>query len=382
MKIARNQILKPISILGSVAAKTNSVPVLESVLFVASEGTNEIVMIASDSEMQFKFRLGCTALEGWKNASLGGKKLNDVIRSMPDDSEISFSTMGEDQKSVVKSGKSKFTLRGFEHKDFPVMHFEEKDAATFSIKESDLKRLIKLVVPCIGVNDVRSYLNGAYFEVRDGKFSLVGTDGHRLAVSNVEIEDKALTCGAIIYKKMLLEISKVLGDGDNLVTISITSNMAKFEIGNVEVITRLIEGKFPDYTRVIPDTTNFAIQIVGKTEDFRKAFSRVNFITDKVSNVLLDTSTPEGLLVTSEAVTGPTPIDDVQDVIECDMQIKDKGSKCLFNNTYMGEMMNIITTDEVKIMMNDPGTAAVIMFHDSKCEIENRFRSVVMPMRQ
>ncbi|MGP1715797.1 MAG: DNA polymerase III subunit beta [Methylophilus sp.] len=379
MIVAKSQIVKSLGLMSAVAAKVVNTPVLETVLIIAND--KELTLISSDSEMQLKMKVACISSEGWRSCSLNGKKLHDVFKSIPDEGEVNISTISDDMKSVVKSGKSKFTLRGFEHKDFPVMAFTDKDFKSVAVKESELKRLIKLCLTCVASNDVRAFMNGLYMNVENGKLHMVGTDGHRMCFSHIEIEDKEVNCSAIIYKKTMTELLKVLSDSDNLVTISVSSNMARFEVGNVEFVTRLLEGKFPDYRRVIPDTSEFGIEIVADVDTLKKSFSRVGIVSDVAKHVRFDTTTDDGLLISSEMLSNQATIDDVLDQVECDIKRTGKGTTGLYNNEYLAEIVGSISSEKVQIMMKDENTAMVLRFHNDSNPIHTEYAAVVMPVR-
>ena len=378
MKVTKAQIVKGLGLMSAVAGKVVNQPVLETVLIIAND--KELTLIASDSEMQLKMKVGCVASDGWRNCSFNGKKLHDVFKAMPDDGEVNISELTDDMKSVVKAGKSKFTLRGFDHKDFPVMAFTDKKFDSFTIKETDLKRLIKLCMTCVGNGDIRAYLNGVYFNVSNGLLNVVGTDGHRMCFSHVELEDKSLNCSAIIHRKSMNELMKVLSDSDNLVTVSISENMAKFELGTIEFVTRLLEGKFPDYKRVIPDTKDFGVEIVADVNTLKQSFARVGIVSEGGKHVRLDTTSAEGVLISSELL-GNASKDDVLDVLDCEIKQSGTGTTGLFNNDYLAEIVSSVSTDKVKLQLKDASTAMVIEFVNGSNPIELAYRAVVMPVR-
>lgn len=380
MKVTKSQILKPISLMSGVATKTPSLPVLETVLIVPNQ-ENEMIMIAGDGEMQLKMKIGTVTNGNWIAGSVNGKKLNDIVRNVVDDAEINFTAFGEDMKTTVKAGKSKFTLRGFPHKDYPVMAFNEKNFSSFTIKEGELKRLIKLAMSSTAVNDVaRYYLNGVYFDVQGGKLYVVGTDGHRMSMSHVEIEDKTVTCKANIFRKIANELVKVLGDTENMVTVSVSENMAKFEIGSFEFVTRLIEGNYPDYKRVLPNTSTFEVDITGKVEDFKRTLSRVGFISEVSNHVLFET-TADGLVVSSQTGSGKNAPDDVIDIVDCELKMPKPGTKVLFNNTLLGDLVNNISSEKVKMLLRDASSPIVVKFEEAKVDIDSNFIGVLMPVR-
>lgn len=380
MKVVKQQVLKPLMLMSGVATRTTAAPILETVLIVPGNN-NEVVMLASDGEMQLRMKVGTVANGEWVAGSINGKKLHDIVRNVVDDGEISLSPMGEDMKTIVKAGKSKFTLRGFPHKDFPVMSFDDKSAVSFSVKEGDLKKLIKLAANSTAVNDVsRYFLNGVYLDVMDGKLFVVGTDGHRMSMSHVEIEDETVTAKANIFRKIANELVKVLGDSDNLVKVSISSNMAKFEIGNFEFITRLIEGDFPQYKRVVPDYANFGTSILSKVEDLKRSISRVGFISELSNHVLFET-TVDGLVISSQTGTAAAAPDDVTDIVECELKVSGKGSKVLFNNSLLGELVGNVSSEKIKLMLDDETRPVVIRFDNSEVAIENNYIGILMPVR-
>ena len=259
------------------------------------------------------------------------------------------------KKMTVQSGKSRFNLQTLAAEDFPTVSQPESYLATFSLPQKTLKHLIAMVHFSMAQQDIRYYLNGLLLVVDGKQVIAVATDGHRLAYCAVDADGLAGVDGAvdgaangagqrqevIVPRKSILELQRLLGDGDEPVTIDLAANQVRFTFGNVELISKLVEGKFPDYQRVIPSgyTKSFAI---GR-DDWLRALQRVAILTtDKFKGVRFVLSEDAVRISSTNADQ-----EDAQDEIEIAFP---HGSLDIgFNVSYLLDVLNNLKTEQVTV---------------------------------
>ena len=271
-KTTRNAILQPLQTVCGIIERKSTMPILQNALLSIADG--KLTAIGSDLEIQITTS---AEIETSANASftVQAKKLSDILKAFPDTADISLAY--DDKRLTIKSGKSKFNLQTIPADDFP--RIKSAEATTvINIKQGVFKRLLTMTQYAMAQQDVRYYLNGVLFELKNGKLVIVGTDGHRLAYASEKIEsDGDVT--AILPRKIVSELSRQLSDGDEPLSIDVSSNQAIFRFNNVEIITKLIDGKFPDYNRVIPSNNKTVFTM--KSEELQSAIQRAAILSNE-----------------------------------------------------------------------------------------------------
>ena len=185
--------------------------------------------------------------------TVGARKLYDILRSLPEDAEVSLEA--KENRMTVKAGKSRFNLQTLAAGRFPARWSRRKDASkTLTLPQKALKDALGLVQFAMAVQDIRYYLNGVLFSVDKDTLRVVATDGHRLSFASRALDGDHGSVEAILPRKTVLELIKLLGDTDDPVSLAIGSNQARFSFGGIEIVSKIVEGKFPDYQKVIPTT--------------------------------------------------------------------------------------------------------------------------------
>jgi DNA polymerase-3 subunit beta len=248
IKINRETLLKPLSSVTSIVERRHTLPILSNLLLEAKD--NQIVLTATDLEMQISLSLN-TDVGGSLSTTISAKKLLDICRSLPDGAEINIATT--ESRVQVKAGKSRFNLQTLPADDYPIMTKAQASSTTvIKIAQNSLKRLFKQVEFAMAQQDIRYYLNGLLFEVSGNQLNIVGTDGHRLSFTSTDLGQVYEKQEIILPRKTVIELIKLLDESDEEVTIEITSGQVNFSFGEIKLISKVIDGKFPDYTRVIP----------------------------------------------------------------------------------------------------------------------------------
>jgi DNA polymerase-3 subunit beta len=364
IKAKRDDILTPLSAVSGIIERRHTLPILSNVL-IEQTGQN-LSFLATDIEIQITARTALQASGEARAITVGARKLVDILRALPDGADLTLQP--QEKRLQVKAGKSRFTLQTLPAEDFPRLAKPGGEAAKFSLGQKAFRRLLGLVQYAMAQQDIRYYLNGLLMVVEEGQLKLVATDGHRLAYASTELAGKLPRQEVIVPRKTVLELSKLLGDSDENVDIEISATQAAFRFGAVELVSKLIDGKFPDYTRVIPTQHKNKLQI--DREALRQALLRAAILSNEkfrgVRWVLTDGSLK---IVSSNAE---------QEEAHEEVEIKYAGDALDigFNVNYQLDVLNNVAGDKIECAFGDASSSALISYPSEK-----DFRYVVMPMR-
>jgi DNA polymerase-3 subunit beta len=364
IKAKRDEILEPLSAVSGIIERRHTLPILSNVLL---DSAGEVLsFLATDIEIQITARTA-VAIDGEARAlTVGARKLLDILRALPDGAEVTLQQ--QDKRLVVKAGRSRFTLQTLPAEDFPRLAKPSGQTARFSLSQKALRRLLGLVQYSMAQQDIRYYLNGLLTVVEDGQLKLVATDGHRLAFASVKLGDELPRQEVIVPRKTVLELTKLLADVDDEVSIELSATQASFTFGTVELVSKLIDGKFPDYTRVIPTQHKNRLQ-VGR-EPLRQALLRAAILSNEkfrgVRWVLADGALR---IVSSNAE---------QEEAHEELEVKYAGDALDigFNVNYLLDVLNNVSGADVECAFGDSSSSALISY-----ATEKDFKYVVMPMR-
>jgi DNA polymerase-3 subunit beta len=274
----------------------------------------------------------------------------------------------QDKKLLVRAGRSRFSLQTLPAEDFPRLAPPAGEAARFRLPQKALRRLLSLVQYSMAQQDIRYYLNGLLMVVEDASLKLVATDGHRLALATLALGADAARQEAIVPRKTVLELAKLLADTDDEVTVELSSTQAAFSFGAVELVSKLVDGKFPDYARVIPQSHKNRLKVAR--EPLRQALARAAILSNEkfrgVRWVLAEASLR---IVSSNAEQ-----EEAQEELE--VQYAGEALDIGFNVNYLLDVLNNVPGAEVECLFGDASSSALITLASEK-----DFKYVVMPMR-
>ena len=317
-------------------------------------------------EIQIKAK---TQFDGDSSAfsiTVGARKLIDILRALPSDQLVTLES--NQNKIILKGGKSKFTLQTMPSEDYPVIKESSNLGSVFSIPQKTLKKLLQQVSFSMAVHDIRYYLNGILFVAENNTLSLVATDGHRLAFASSVLDHEVPKQEVILPRKTVIELLRLLSDSEGSIEMQFASNQAKFTFSNLTFITKLVEGKFPDYNRVIPKGNKNEI-ILGR-EPLLQCLQRTAILTsDKFKGVRLNIE-PGVLRVASSNSEQEEAVD------ELDINYSGNPIEIGFNVTYLIDVLNNMSQEMVRFDLPDSNSSALITMPDSES-----FKYVVMPMR-
>ena len=366
VKAQRDALLKPLAIVSGIVERRHTLPILANIL-IRKEGTR-VSFVSTDIEVQIKTHADIGSGNDNFATTVGARKLLDILRALPEGGEVTLSHAAK--KMTVQSGKSRFNLQTLAAEEFPTVTQPESYAVSLSLPQKTLKHLIAMVHFSMAQQDIRYYLNGLLLVVDGKQVIAVATDGHRLAYCSVETEEANGTerQEVIIPRKSVLELQRLLGDGDEPVTISIAPNQVRFTFDAIELVSKLVEGKFPDYQRVIPSgyTKSFSI---GR-DDWLRALQRVAILTsDKFKGVRFVLSEDAVKISSTNADQ-----EDAQDEIE--IAYPHGALDIGFNVSYLLDVLNNLKNEQVQVSVGDANSSALITIPE-----HGDFKYVVMPMR-
>jgi DNA polymerase-3 subunit beta len=362
VKAPRDALLKPLQVVGGIVERRQTLPILANVL-LRRDG-ERLSFTATDLEIQIE--TGADLCSGKDSAAttVSARKLLDILRALPDD-EVNLSLLN--RRLTVQCGRSRFNLQTLAAEEFPTVTQAEFNV-DFTLPASAFKHLLWMVHFAMAAQDIRYYLNGMLLVCEGNRVRAVATDGHRLAMCETTREGESAAVEVIIPRKTVLELTRLLPDGDEAVRIQIASGQVRISFGPVEFVSKLVEGKFPDYVKVIP-AANPKQFLIGR-ESLMQALSRVAILTtDKFKGVRCVLA-PGSLKISSTN----TDQEEAQEEIEIDYtgEPLDIG----FNVTYLLDVLANLKNEQLKFAFGDALGSALVTLPDS-----DRFKYVVMPMR-
>jgi DNA polymerase-3 subunit beta len=365
VKTTRETLLKPLQSVAGIIERRHTLPILSNVLI--TRGDDRLSFVATDIEIEISATAAADATGEAKALTVGARKLLDILRALPEGAEVTMALA--DRRLQMRSGKSRFQLQTLPPEDFPRLAGPEGAPVAFELPQRALKSVLALVQYAMAQQDIRYYLNGLLMMVDAGELRVVATDGHRLAVATRELAARDLgKQEVIIPRKTILELAKLLQDTEEPVSIELSGSQARFRFDGILLASKLVDGKFPDYQRVIPTAHPKHLTIGRQT--LGAALQRAAILTnDKfrgVRWVLGDGS----LKITCTN----TEQEEAQEELELDY--KGDALDIGFNVGYLLDVLNNLDMEEIEVSLGDANSSALITVPGRK-----DFKYVVMPMR-
>src|SRR3954462_2044181 len=368
LKAAQEKFLSALQAVAGIVERRHTLPILANVL-IRKSGP-QIELTTSDLEIQVRTSAEFDGDAGNYATTVGARKLIDILRALPSDQTVTLSA--NQSKLTLQGGKSRFTLQTLPSDDFPLVQEAADFGPMFSVPQKTLKLLINQVHFAMAVHDIRYYLNGILFVAEGKSLTLVATDGHRLALAQATLDVEIPKQEVILPRKTVLELQRLLRDekeGDeSLIEMRFAGNQAKFSFSGMEFVTKLVEGKFPDYNRVIPK--NHKNHVTLGRAPLLSSLQRAAILTSEKFKGVRVNIEPGALRIASsnaeqEEAKEELEIDYSGDAIEIG-----------FNVTYLMDALANMSQDMVKIELQDPTSSALITVPE-----QAGFKYVVMPMR-
>ncbi|CAG0933855.1 MAG: Beta sliding clamp [Rhodocyclaceae bacterium] len=364
IKSQRDNILTPLQSVCGIVEKRHTLPILSNVLIEKSG--DQLTLLATDIEIQIKTHTGGAEGAEKTAVTVGARKLQDILRSLPDSAEVSLEL--SDKRMQVRAGKSRFNLQTLPAEDYPRMAQAGSEQTGLQLTQKQFKRLIGLVQYAMAQQDIRYYLNGLLLVVTGNEIRVVATDGHRLAYASEQLGESKQRAEVILPRKTVLELSRLLADNDEALDIRLAPNQATFRFGDIELVSKMIDGKFPDYERVIPQNHTKVITLPRTV--LLQSLHRAAILTNEKFRGVRLVLAPGSLKIISSNADQEEAQEELE--ISYDAEALDIG----FNVTYLLDVLNNVTNDDVELRLADANSSALITLPGNE-----RFKYVVMPMR-
>ncbi|MBC6429092.1 MAG: DNA polymerase III subunit beta [Cellvibrionales bacterium] len=362
--ITRDAFLGSLQPVAGVVEARQTLPVLSNVLLVLEQ--DELAITGTNLEMELVNRTRPESVEASGSATLPARKLTEIVRSLDEGAVVQVNA--DDERAVLTAGRSKFTLSALPASEFPNTE-EDAPHCQFELEATKFKSLIDRVAFSMAQQDVRYYLNGCLLEVTPEHLRLVATDGHRLAMttdSESRFAEEALQ--AILPRKGVLELSRLLGDVDSAVSVALGTNHLRVSGDGYRFTTKLIDGKFPDYEQVLPRAADKEVTV--EREPFRRGLARVAILSNEKYRgvrILLNDNLMQ--------LTANNP---EQEQAEEEVAITYSGEQLEvgFNVSYIIEVLNTLQVEQVRLNLADPNSSALLQDPEDSSTLY-----VIMPMR-
>lgn len=366
LKISRNNLLHPLQAVANIVEKRHTLPILSNVLL---EKTGEsLTLTATDADIQVKTSTASEIGSDDGQITANARKLLDILRALPETADVQLSL--DANRMSIRAGKARFTLQTLPAADYPRMKIEAENATRIHTSQQVFKALLDQVAYAMAQQDIRYYLNGLLLVADGANLRAVATDGHRLAYAETTLETPvAARQEIIIPRKTVQELSRQLADTDEALEMLIGPAQITFRFGSIELVSKLIDGKFPDYERVIPQALPHKL-LLERTA-FHDALTRASILTsDKFRGVRL---------VLEDKVLKIVTTNSEQEEAQEELEVETAEGQALdigFNITYLLDVLNHLDSEQIEWHFSDNNSSILVTAPDN-----THFKYVVMPMR-
>ncbi|KJV25975.1 DNA polymerase III subunit beta [Aquitalea magnusonii] len=364
LQAERDALLKPLLAVTGIVERRHTLPILSNVLIEKKGG--QVGFLATDLEIQIT-TASADELPGEDfRLTTSAKKLQDILRAIPDKTTVTLEQL--DGRLTLKAGKSRFNLQTLPAEDFPLLSVGNASESSFSLSQRELKRLISQVQFAMAVQDIRYYLNGLLMQTDGNQVKLIATDGHRLAFASADVEATLPKAEVILPRKTILELYKLLQDSDELINIEVLANQVRFSFGSTVIISKVVDGKFPDYNRVIP-LDNDKIFLIERLS-FLHALQRAAILAnEKFRGVRLVLAPGKMSILCTNSE---------QEEAEEELEIAYQGGELEigFNINYLLDVLTNLPADTLQMAFGDANRSTLVTIPDY-----SNFKYIVMPMR-
>lgn len=362
--LRREQLLKPLQIVTNIADKRHLNPIFSHVLF--SIKGRELTVIGTDGEIELVANV--TIEESCPDfaLTLPARKLLDICKSLPEDALISFKQ--EASKVSVRSGKSRFTLSSLPVEQFPNLPTDEW-ATSLTISPLQWRTAMEKTQYAIAQQDYREYMNAMYLEIKDETISMVATDGHRMSVTKIDVASQQTNpLRVLLPKKTVSELLKTFSEEDKVITLKVSEQQVQIKTENYEFTSRLLDCKFPDYSRALPSAQKASNAICDR-DLLKQALLRVSILSNEKNKAV------RFLFQNNQLFISANNPDQEEAEEELDIQYEGSPMEINFNVVYIMDFLNAMPSGNVKMCLNDPKTS--VLFEGMSAEVQNTY--VLMP---
>jgi DNA polymerase III subunit beta len=365
LKAAQAPLLDALQSVSGIVERRHTLPILANVLLRKDGGSIEFT--TSDLEIQVRTRADLGGDDETFSTTVGARKLIDILRALPADQVVTLAAA--QNKLTLSAGRSRFTLQTLPSDDFPLVNESVEFGPTFSVPQKTLRELINQVHFAMAVHDIRYYLNGILFIAEGKTLTLVATDGHRLALAQSQLSAEVPGKQEVILpRKTVLELQRLLKPEDTVIEMRFAGNQARFSFSGMEFVTKLVEGKFPDYNRVIPKNHKNTL-VLGRAP-LLACLQRAAILTsEKFKGVRMNLDPGVLRIASSNAEQ-----EEAKEELEVDYS--GEPVEIGFNVTYLIDALANMDQEMIKLELQDSAASALITVPE-----RSGFKYVVMPMR-
>ena len=364
LDIDKDVLLKPLQAVSGIVERRHTLPILSNVM-IETRGT-DLNLVATDLEIQVATSAKLDKAIADHAVTVSARKLQDILRALPDHTTVTLDA--QEGRLQVKAGKSKFNLQTLPAQDFPRLAEGGSSTASVKLPQKAFRDLLSLVQYGMAQQDIRYYLNGLLL-VADGKqLTMVATDGHRLAYASTTLTSDVARSEVIIPRKAVIELAKLLEDREDEVEIQLLPNQVRFIFAGINIISKVVDGKFPDYTRVIP--TNYKKHFSVGRIALQQALQRASILSNEKFRGVRWVLTANSLRIICSNAEQEEAEEDL--VVAYTGEPLDIG----FNIVYLLDVLNNLEAEEVDCAVGDANSSMLISVPGN-----TDFKYVVMPMR-
>ena len=364
LQVDRNLLLAPLQAVSGVVERRHTLPILSNVLLEI--GAGKLSVTATDLEIQVASDAESSDVGQAQSTTVSARKLQDILRSLPDASVVSLQL--QDKRLQLRAGKSKFSLQTLPAQDFPKIVSASGAAAEAHLPQKELKRLLALVQYAMAQQDIRYYLNGLLFSLRENALVVVATDGHRLALASLAVNLGSSRSEVILPRKAILELVKLLEDTDETVSLRVLDNQVSFSFGRISFVTKVVDGKFPDFQKVIP--SRYKKRFVLDRLTLQQALQRAAILSNEKFRGVRWVLTNNSLRIIC------TNSDQEEAEEELEISYAGDALDVGFNVSYLLEVLANVQSPEVECALGDSNSSMLMTIPGNA-----DFKYVVMPMR-
>jgi len=364
LECSRDDLLSPLQTVSGIVERRHTLPILSNVLI--EKVSAGLTLAATDLEIQIRSSSEASAASETLMLTTSARKLQDILRALPADAKVSLESNAN--RLQLKSGRSRFTLQTLPAEDFPRLATSAETVDEITLSQKSLRTLLLLVQYSMAQQDIRYYLNGLLLSIEGKELRVVATDGHRLAFAKTSLDDEHAKQEVVLPRKAVLELCKLLQDDDAPITIALLGNQVKFAFGDVELVTKIVDGKFPDYGRVIPAGHQNIITV--ERVALLQALQRTAILSNDKFRGVRWVLTENSLRVSCNNTE--------QEEAQEEMEVPYTGAAIDigFNVNYLLDVLNALGGTHVRCAFGD-ASSSVLMTDPT---LEN-FKYVIMPMR-
>src|SRR6266705_2994494 len=362
-QVSRDALLKPLQAVSGIVERRQTLPILANVLLEQKDG--RLFVTATDLEMQITANSELASKQE-QAVTVGARKLQDLLRALPEDAVLNVDTASG--KMTVRAGRSRFNLQTLPAADYPRIGLSQEQQQTIALPQRDFRGLLKLAEFAMAQQDIRYYLNGMLLVIDKGSLQAVATDGHRLSYASIAVTGNYSKQEVILPRKTVLELGKLLEDSEAELTIDLLTNQVRFRFSNIELVSKVVDGKFPDYNRVIP--SGHPKQIELARGELLQALQRAAILSnEKFRGVRIVLGTDQLKIICTNSE---------QEEAEEELEVAYKGEALDigFNITYLLDVLHNLAADRVVLALGDANSSALITMPE-----RSDYKYVVMPMR-